>query len=264
MFTLLVCLPSALARNAHGVIWLTRFPEDRKLISFYQCDVSDRDEVRKAGEAVRSDLGAPSILINNAGIGNAVPILELSAERVKKTFGVNAISSWFTVQEFLPGMIAMQKGHIMSVASLAAFIGLAGTVEYCATKVNYSISRETKQSTDDITVRSDGVPRRPCSRAKASLQRARDQDLYYISELDEDRHDGSHCEGHRKAKRTGRARVRGEENRRPDTLQAQRPDRFRPRPCALYPSISHVAPTTPCRLAIGYCEVGLTGGCGVS
>ncbi|KAF2649837.1 NAD(P)-binding protein [Lophiostoma macrostomum CBS 122681] len=103
-------------------------------ISFYQCDVGSRHAVQKAGEAVRSDLGVPSILLNNAGIGNGVPILEVPPERLRAIFDVNILSHWNTVQEFLPGMIAMKKGHVMSTASLAAFSGLAGTVDYCATK----------------------------------------------------------------------------------------------------------------------------------
>jgi all-trans-retinol dehydrogenase (NAD+) len=49
-------------------------------------------------------------------------------------FHVNIISHWNTVQEFLPDMIAKKKGHIMSTASLAAFLGLAGSVEYSCTK----------------------------------------------------------------------------------------------------------------------------------
>jgi all-trans-retinol dehydrogenase (NAD+) len=73
-------------------------------------------------------------LINNAGIGNANTILEMDPERLKTIFDVNLLSHWYTVQEFLPGMIAKKKGHIMSTASLAAFLGLAGMVDYSCTK----------------------------------------------------------------------------------------------------------------------------------
>jgi NAD(P)-dependent dehydrogenase (short-subunit alcohol dehydrogenase family) len=111
------------------LIW---FSDDR--ISFYQCNIASRDEVHKAGEAIRSDLGVPSVLVNNAGIGNGVPILDLPFERLKAIFDVNIISHWNTVQEFLPSMIAMKKGHVMSTSSLAAFVGICGTVDYCATK----------------------------------------------------------------------------------------------------------------------------------
>jgi all-trans-retinol dehydrogenase (NAD+) len=73
-------------------------------------------------------------LINNAGIGNANTILEMTPERLRTIFDVNLLSHWHTVQEFLPDMIAKKKGHIMSTASLAAFLGLAGMVDYSCTK----------------------------------------------------------------------------------------------------------------------------------
>lgn len=105
-----------------------------KLIRYYRCDVTSRDDVHKAGEAVRSDLGSPSILINNAGIGNAYSILDIPNQALRKLFDINLISHWSTIQEFMPDMIAKKKGHIMSVASLASFVALAGAVDYSATK----------------------------------------------------------------------------------------------------------------------------------
>src|SRR5690242_8353084 len=108
---------------------------EREVIRYYRCDVTSRDEIHRVGKAVRSDLGSPSILINNAGIGNAYTILDIPIEALRKLFDINLISHWSTIQEFLPDMIAERKGHIMSVASLASFVALAGAVDYSATKV---------------------------------------------------------------------------------------------------------------------------------
>ncbi|KAF2739804.1 NAD(P)-binding protein [Polyplosphaeria fusca] len=104
------------------------------LIRFYQCDITSRDAVRQTGEAIRSHHGAPTILINNAGIGNANSILDVTPARLRAIFDVNLLSHWNTVQQFLPDMIANKKGHILSVASLAAFVGLANMTDYCCTK----------------------------------------------------------------------------------------------------------------------------------
>jgi len=79
-------------------------------------------------------MGSPSILINNAGIGNASPILELPFENLQRLFQINILSHFSTVKEFLPDMLARKKGHIMSVASLASFVSLAGAVDYSCTK----------------------------------------------------------------------------------------------------------------------------------
>lgn len=108
--------------------------DELALIRFYKCDITSPDNIHQAAEAIRSDLGPPSILINNAGIGNAWNILDIPYERLQSIFNVNMLSHWSTVQEFLPDMIAKKKGHIMSVASLASFVALAGAVDYSCTK----------------------------------------------------------------------------------------------------------------------------------
>ncbi|KAJ4359099.1 hypothetical protein N0V95_002493 [Ascochyta clinopodiicola] len=107
---------------------------ERELIRYYQCNVTSRDSIQSAAQGIRSDLGSPSILINNAGIGNAYTILDIPTEALRNMFDINLISQWSTIQEFLPDMIAKKKGHIMSVASLASFVALAGAVDYSATK----------------------------------------------------------------------------------------------------------------------------------
>lgn len=83
---------------------------------------------------MRSELGSPSVLVNNAGIGNAQNILEATPESLHATFDINVISHWFTIQEFLPDMMKQRKGHIMSVASLASFVSPAGMVDYACSK----------------------------------------------------------------------------------------------------------------------------------
>ncbi|CAE7179759.1 hypothetical protein CFE70_006156 [Pyrenophora teres f. teres 0-1] len=108
--------------------------DELALVRFYKCDITSRDNIHQAAEAIRSDLGSPSILINNAGIGNAWTILDIPQENLKKMLDINLTSHWSTVQEFLPDMLAKKKGHIMSVASLASFVALANAVDYSCTK----------------------------------------------------------------------------------------------------------------------------------
>ena len=108
--------------------------DEQASIRYYKCDITSRDEIHTAAEAIRSDLGSPSILINNAGIGNAFTILEIPPDSLRKLFDINLLSHWYTVKEFLPDMLAKKKGHIMGVASLASFVALAGAVDYSCTK----------------------------------------------------------------------------------------------------------------------------------
>ncbi|KAF1977391.1 NAD(P)-binding protein [Bimuria novae-zelandiae CBS 107.79] len=117
--------------------------DESDLVSFYQCDLTSRDAVHRAAEALRSDHGSPSILINNAGIANSCSILDLSPKLLQTLVGLNLISHWYIVQEFLPDMLAKRKGHIMSTASMAAFLGMANAGDYAATKAALTAFHET-------------------------------------------------------------------------------------------------------------------------
>jgi all-trans-retinol dehydrogenase (NAD+) len=103
-------------------------------VRYYKCDITSPIAIHAAAKALRLDLDSPSILINNAGIGNASTILDIPFENVQRLFQINILSQFSTVKEFLPDMLAKKKGHIMSVASLASFVSLAAAVDYSCTK----------------------------------------------------------------------------------------------------------------------------------
>jgi all-trans-retinol dehydrogenase (NAD+) len=76
--------------------------------------------------------GNVTILINNAGIVHGKKIMDNSERDLKKTYEVNTISHALTVKEFLPDMT--NKGHIVSVSSMAGIIGIPGLGDYCGSK----------------------------------------------------------------------------------------------------------------------------------
>lgn len=103
-------------------------------VSYYYCDITSSEVVAEAADAIRRDIGHPTILINNAGIAQSTPILKTSESFLRRIFGVNLMSMWFTTQQFLPRMIQVDKGHIITVASIASFVALATAADYSATK----------------------------------------------------------------------------------------------------------------------------------
>jgi len=60
--------------------------------------------------------------------------MELTDQMIEKTMQVNTISHLHTIREFLPGMIAAKRGHIVSIASMAGIVGVPGLSDYCASK----------------------------------------------------------------------------------------------------------------------------------
>lgn len=107
-------------------------PDDN--VRFYECDITRPESVREVAERVRSDLGDPTILVNNAGIGKTFNIVDVPNGYLEKIFHINLISHWYTVKEFLPGMIKKRKGHVVTTASMAAYTAVPGMVDYCVTK----------------------------------------------------------------------------------------------------------------------------------
>lgn len=72
--------------------------------------------------------------MNNAGIVSGKMILENSDFMIKKTLEVNTLAHLYTIREFLPDMIRLNRGHIVSISSLAAVVGTPGMADYSASK----------------------------------------------------------------------------------------------------------------------------------
>ncbi|KAG5993889.1 hypothetical protein E4U43_003368 [Claviceps pusilla] len=108
--------------------------QNPNLISFYRCDITSPAAVADAAAAIRRDVGPPTILVNNAGITRPMPILDMPPDLLRKVFAVNTLCHWLLVQQFLPHMIAINKGHIMTVASIASFVALPKGADYSASK----------------------------------------------------------------------------------------------------------------------------------
>jgi all-trans-retinol dehydrogenase (NAD+) len=100
----------------------------------YVCDVSSRESVGDAAAQVRHDVGPVDIVINSAGIVSGRPFLDLTESEIEHTLGVNTLALFWTAQEFLPDMMAAGKGHLVTIASAAGTIGVAGLADYCASK----------------------------------------------------------------------------------------------------------------------------------
>jgi Short-chain alcohol dehydrogenase of unknown specificity len=101
-----------------------------------RCDVSRRDEVRKAAEIVRDRFGDVNVLINNAGIMYLMPLEEFNEELFDRMIGVNVKGIIYMTLELLP-QLKRTRGVIINIASNAG-IGTAfeGTTYYAITKAS--------------------------------------------------------------------------------------------------------------------------------
>ncbi|KAL2869155.1 SDR family oxidoreductase [Aspergillus lucknowensis] len=127
-------------------------------VNFYQLDLTDAHAIREQTQKIREEVGHPTVLINNAGIGAGMSILDEPVETIRRTFDVNIIAHFHLVKEFLPRMIERDHGHIVTLASVASFITLASNVDYSCTKTaalafHEGLAQELRHRYDAMRVR---------------------------------------------------------------------------------------------------------------
>ncbi|KAJ1942258.1 hypothetical protein GGF37_003192 [Kickxella alabastrina] len=110
----------------------------------YSCDITDLDAIKAAAGQIRTDLGGdPTMLVNNAGIVVAKLLLDMSDREVDKVIDVNLTSHFHLIRQFLPAMIAANRGHIVSIGSIVSFLGTPQASTYCASKGGVKLLHES-------------------------------------------------------------------------------------------------------------------------
>jgi D-sorbitol dehydrogenase (acceptor) len=100
-----------------------------------EMDVTRPESIDRAVAETVDSLGRIDILINNAAIFTAAPIVEITREDYQRVFDINVGGTLFTLQAVARHMIARGGGgRIINMASQAGRRGEALVAVYCATK----------------------------------------------------------------------------------------------------------------------------------
>ncbi len=100
-----------------------------------EMDVTQQDSIDQAVAEVAKTFGQIDILINNAAIFTAAPIVEISRDDYARAFDINVGGTLFTLQVVARHMIEKGiKGRIINMASQAGRRGEPLVAVYCATK----------------------------------------------------------------------------------------------------------------------------------
>jgi NAD(P)-dependent dehydrogenase (short-subunit alcohol dehydrogenase family) len=98
-------------------------------------DVTDQASIDQGVAKVASAFGQIHILINNAAIFSAAPLVEITREDYKKVFDINVSGALFTMQAVARHMIDRGiRGRIINMASQAGRRGESLVAVYCASK----------------------------------------------------------------------------------------------------------------------------------
>ena len=118
-------------------------------------DVGDVQAVDRSFAAVVDALGEIEILVNNAGIGNTVELIDMPIETWDEMIRVNLRSMFLCTRLVLPAMKRKGWGRIINTASQLAHKGAPQMTHYVAAKagvVGFTRSLAYEVARDGITV----------------------------------------------------------------------------------------------------------------
>ena len=101
-----------------------------------QADVSKVDSVKHLFEEITDQLGAPSVLVNNAAtsVAGSPSWLEITPEEWDRVLATNLKGMFLTSREFHSTCTKSGNRSIINISSIRALIGMAGNIHYTSAK----------------------------------------------------------------------------------------------------------------------------------
>jgi len=120
----------------------------------FACDVSNEASVALMAAAVRDTLGAPEVLINNAGAFAMASFAETTVAQFDEMIAVNLRSAFLVTRAFLPAMLKRKSGDIFFMSSIAGLGAYPNATGYCAAKFGVTgLAQVLRAETKDRGVR---------------------------------------------------------------------------------------------------------------
>jgi NAD(P)-dependent dehydrogenase (short-subunit alcohol dehydrogenase family) len=101
--------------------------------SAWACDVADAGAVAELADALE-ERGPVDVVVNNAGVGLGGPFLAATVKDWDWLIGVNLNGVAYGCHAFGARMVERGRGHVVNVASGAAYVMSRDLAAYCASK----------------------------------------------------------------------------------------------------------------------------------
>lgn len=108
-------------------------PDDRRLIGV-KLDLTDLASVPNTASAIVDAVGAPDVVVHNAGVAAAGSAEETPDEVWQQLFATNLFGPVALTRALLPSMRAAGRGRIVAISSMGAVRGMAVISAYSASK----------------------------------------------------------------------------------------------------------------------------------
>jgi short-subunit dehydrogenase len=139
----------------------------------FALDVSDPAQFAAVAREASERVGAPHVLINNAGIGAHGSFLNTPMDAVRRVIDVNLYGVYNGCRAFLPMMLAAGvPAHLLNVASLASISPMPNMSAYAASKyavdgLTEVLAMELADSNVDVTCVHPGIINTPIVAGKS-------------------------------------------------------------------------------------------------
>lgn len=113
----------------------------------YALDVSNAEQVEATFKQIEADLGAVSVLVNNAGITRDTLLMRMSDQDFDQVIAVNLRGAYLCIKAVTRSMMKSRYGRIINISSIVGLHGAAGQVNYSASKagmigITMSVAKE--------------------------------------------------------------------------------------------------------------------------
>ncbi|WP_416240346.1 3-oxoacyl-ACP reductase FabG [Salinisphaera orenii] len=100
----------------------------------YQLDVADPASVEALFKQIKSDIGLPSIVVNNAAVTHDDLAMRMSEEDWSSVIEANLSGVYRVSKAALRGLMKAENGRIVNISSVVGQTGNAGQINYSAAK----------------------------------------------------------------------------------------------------------------------------------
>ncbi|MEV0764366.1 glucose 1-dehydrogenase [Nocardia sp. NPDC050435] len=102
--------------------------------AFVTHDVSSAEDWASAVDTAVERFGGLDVLVNNAAIYTAKPLIDTGADELERILRINLVGSFLGIQAVVAPMTAAGGGSIVNISSQAGLQGLPGHAAYGASK----------------------------------------------------------------------------------------------------------------------------------
>ena len=101
----------------------------------FTCDIGNAEQINQLFDTIENDIGAVSVLVNNAGIAEPCDFLETTIEQFRHVLDVNLIGTFVALQRAAKSMVEHKiRGSIINMSSINAVVAIPSIASYCASK----------------------------------------------------------------------------------------------------------------------------------